>query len=43
MLVHQAVAQLETWHGPLGRERGAELVEVMAGAFERATSRGAPR
>jgi hypothetical protein len=43
MLVHQAVAQLEAWHAPLGRERGAELVEVTAGTFDRAAGRGAPR
>ena len=43
MLVHQAVAQLEAWHGPLEREQAAEAVEVMTRAFDRAGNRGTPR
>jgi shikimate dehydrogenase len=43
MLVHQAVAQLEAWHGPLEGERAAEAVEVMARAFDGAGNRGTPR
>jgi shikimate dehydrogenase len=43
MLVHQAVAQLEAWHGPLGRERAAQTAEVMARAFDGAAGRGFAR
>ena len=40
MLVHQAVAQVAAWQGPLTEEAETRVIEEMAGAFDAATLRG---